>query len=83
MPAAEKFDLKSDASRRELVQKLVGKFATIKRSSGEEESDWYVIGVREDGFVVAKDKAGLQKRIKTREFLEMNPGLFDGMVIDG
>jgi hypothetical protein len=75
-PHKAKFDLKSDSSRMELAQLLVGQTATVRRSSGEEEHDWYIKGVHADGIVAAKPAQKIEKKIPLAQFKQMNPELF-------
>lgn len=75
-----RFDLKSEPSRAELVRRLVSQSATVVRSSGEEEYDWYVSGVHADGIVVSKTgQQNMQKKIPLGQFKEKNPELFFGI----
>lgn len=78
-----KFDLKSESSRAELARRLVSQSATVKRSSGKEEYDWYVIGVHADGIVVSKTDKTADKKIPLNEFKEKNPELFFDIDVTG
>lgn len=71
-----KFTLSSDASRAELLQRLATRDATVERTSGDVEEDWYVSGIRNDGVMVSKTGLGIEKKIPLGEFKDRNPGLF-------